>query len=225
MSIEDICSRVGEKIIDIYNQKSSSKLIFPTTRTTPHKIRVSEQEARFMFANEVVNSDYNYAIEVPTEHTYSGFSSKLSKDLNNPNLRIKPKPRIHLKGEKIKGNKGRSASIDMSLYENKKQVVNIEFKKGQPPIHSITKDLLKLLFEKSQKGIFYHILEHSNKRGVTSFLDKFNEASKNSEIVKTLKKIKYRKILLFIVKLDDGKCIGKWCNFSKNGVIFKDISN
>ena len=51
-----------------------------------------------MFANEVLNSDYKYAVEVPTKNRYSGFSHR---------------PKIHLTDDG-----GRSASIDMSLYDS-----------------------------------------------------------------------------------------------------------
>ena len=157
-SLEDICKNIGEKLITMYHKGSSDNLIFPYYRSG--KKRVSEQEARFIFALEISkqNSEYNYAVEVPTQLRYSDFSKN---------------PTVYSKKEKG----GRSGSIDLSLFNKNDMdipLVNIEFKKGQPTQTSITKDILKLISEPHEKGIFFHVLEHSNEGTLHSLIEKFN---------------------------------------------------
>lgn len=80
----------------------SSRILFPYLRKTEknkngkRKIRVSEQEAVFMFTREIEKSrKYFYAVEVPTQKPY------LLKDM---------KPRIEKAGS--------SGSIDVCIYDN-----------------------------------------------------------------------------------------------------------
>ena len=161
--LENICKKVGENLIQMYHSGSFNNLIFPLYRASKKK-RVSEQEARFLFAYEIMkNGDFDFAVEVPTKLRYKGFSTH--------------SPTVFFNDED-----GRSASIDMSIFkknDNKKPFINIEFKKGQPTQSSITKDLLKLLFEPHKYGIFFHILEHSDSRTLTSFVKKFNSSFNN----------------------------------------------
>ena len=89
-------------------------------------------------------------------------------------------------------------------------IINIEFKKGLPSqnrktqeIPSIAKDLLKLLFEKSQKGIFFHILEHVNSKTLSLFLERFKKAANNKQIRDNQDKLECKEILLFIVILEN----------------------
>ena len=187
----------------MYALNSDKRLIFPRYRSG--KIRVSEQEARFAFANEVENQDkYLYAIEVPTSKRYSGFS----KD-----------PAVH----ESSSNEGRSGSIDLSLYNsnNGKPFINIEFKSGQPRQASITKDILKLAYEPHKYGIFFHILEHSNGGTVDSLLKKINISFHTlKEKLSQKPQMQCFKILFVIIILEDGtdkitkkksRCI--WCEF------------
>ena len=161
--LENICKKVGENLIQMYHSGSFNNLIFPLYRASKRK-RVSEQEARFLFAYEIMkNGDFDFAVEVPTKLRYKGFSTH--------------SPTVFFNDED-----GRSASIDMSIFkknDNKKPFINIEFKKGQPTQSSITKDLLKLLFEPHKYGIFFHILEHSDSRTLTSLVKKFNSSFNN----------------------------------------------
>lgn len=161
--IKETCKNAGEKLIKMYPDKDSEKLIFPTYRNK--EVRVSEQEARFAFANEISKNDIEglyYSIEVPTKKRYKDF---------------KTKPKVFESDSK----EGRSGSIDLSLYDKEsiikqKPIVNIEFKAGQPEQASITKDILKLAFEQHKFGVFFHVLKHSDGGTLGSLIDKFNEA-------------------------------------------------
>jgi len=200
--IEKYCEEVGKNLISLYRHGGcfDSKLQFPKKRLKDKgkwKRRVSEQEARFMFANLLESKKKYYAVEVPTNNTYADFKDE----------------------PKVNPTHGRSGSIDMSIFsgpiidrdmkficdeEINYSRVNIEFKKGQPTKPAITKDLLKLFFEPSKMGVFYHILEHTDRKTVKKFLDKFNDSieyiKKASNVTSFIKPV-----LLFIVILEDPK--------------------
>ena len=205
--IKGWCIEVGENLIDLYDKgyTCSSSLQFPYKRKKykGKKVkRVSEQEARFAFAHVLSNKEgYYYAIEVPTKNRYSDFSSE---------------PKVYI-GDK---EGGRSGNIDMSILEpsalleafKQKEmkeeepivtIANIEFKKGQPKDSSIKKDLLKLLFEESKIGVFYHVLEHTRRNTINSFLKKFNKSLK--EVRQSTPCQSSNLILLFIVVLENEK--------------------
>jgi hypothetical protein len=191
--LENICKKVGENLIQMYHSGSFNNLIFPLYRASKRKPlyraskrkRVSEQEARFLFAYEIMKyGDFDFAVEVPTKLRYKGFSTH--------------SPTVFFNDED-----GRSASIDMSIFnknDKRKPFINIEFKKGQPTKSSITKDLLKLLFEPHEHGIFFHIFKHSHSGTLTSLVKKLNSSFNNisSQKLKTQCPI----IFFFIVILE-----------------------
>ena len=134
--LKNLCINVAENIIKLPNEKEEIKddfnpqvkLIFPQ-KERKIEIRISEQESRILFCNEIENyfKEIFYSIETPTEKSYS-----FGKTLEEIKLE----------------EKGQSALFDMSLFEleNKKllQKINIEMKAHNVEISHIAKDILKL---------------------------------------------------------------------------------
>ena len=149
--IEKLITNSLTKLKEIYDDnerkyddnKRKSKLIFPLIGKKKEKQengekRISEQEARFLFVHKIENQgNYYYSVETPTKEKYSGFSTKEPK--------INPK--------------GRSASIDVTLYKKNDNGFElkhmIEFKHGN--VDTCTKDFLKLLCDDENCGINYYI--------------------------------------------------------------------
>jgi hypothetical protein len=143
--------------------KYSSKLIFPQTRGG--KKRVSEQEIRFLFASKLERPEqtqYVYAVEVPTEKTYrftGDGAPKISKE-------------------------GKSGSIDMCLYNKadiSKPVCLIEFKAHNPKENSkqksYSKDFLKLMCDKNGlTNYFVQVIKSSNSKTIPNIVGKYEEA-------------------------------------------------
>lgn len=129
-----------------------TRLIFPRYERSdekPEKIRISEQEARFVFCQEIdaYYKEIFYSIETPTENKYS-FSSGPDND------------------KKFEVGRGQSAMSDVSLFEKEengkmKQVIDIEFKAHNVDRSNISKDLLKLICE-NHNGLFFHLLESAD---------------------------------------------------------------
>ena len=194
-TVLELCNKVGERLIGMYPNKSENNLIFPVKRDSKEtEVRVSEQEARFLFANEITKQDeFNYGIEVPTTLSYGNFST------NNPEVYIKDTT------------KGRSGSIDLSLYKkgnkrNNERIVDIEFKFGPSKYNAILKDVLKLVYEPHECGIFFHVLEHSNRGTLKSLYGKFDKAFKYIKHYNPKPpRDQNLNILFFIVVLEDPK--------------------
>ncbi len=144
--IEDIIGKTFETIQDAYDyqtesnpklddprRKKLSRIIFPRKRKEP--IRVSEQELRFVFVEQLNNEinkgwDVYYSVETPTKDLYSGFKNK--KD-------TKPKRDEH----------GRSGEFDLVIFDNSlKRIALIEFKANNASLHEHKKDFVKLNNEK-----------------------------------------------------------------------------
>lgn len=200
--VEDTCVRVAKKLIRMYPNKDTEYLIFPKKRDDNY--RVSEQEARFIFVNEVSIAKIYHSVETPTRKRYSGFSSN---------------PIVY--GEKEEG--GRSGAIDLSLYKPpiNDPTVNIEFKIGQPKEPSITKDLLKLGNEPHKTGVFFHVLEHSNPDTVESFCKKINKS------ISSIKSHINANFYLFIVVLEKDKSKSRYagCDVDFKGSIIESNLN
>ena len=129
--LKRICIAVSRILFNMNNENSAPKskdsyLIFPIRQ----KI-VSEQEARFLFAQELEYTKKFYSIETPTIKKYK--FSKKAKSLS-------------------------SGSIDLCIHENKqlKRDIIVEFK-----AHACNckKDFEKLLTEK-ENGLFFHLLNN-----------------------------------------------------------------
>lgn len=135
--------------------ESDDRLIFPSY-SDGEETRVSEQELRFIFVDQFIkycsdtekNFDYYYSVETPTEYRYAFFRDNITV------------PRVYLPEE----TKGKSASIDMSIYakDKKTKVASIEFKKDGCSAHEIAKDFLKLSVEPNDGMLRYFIMISSS---------------------------------------------------------------
>ena len=166
--------------------KQSSKLIFPKYCVGIHskhedtQQRISEQEIRFLFARELENQEnkhpFFYSIEIPTKESYKfSLSKKDNKSKNKPKDYF---PRIL---DVDAG--GRSASIDLTLYEKedgkgfcRKHL--IEFKQGN--VDTCKKDFLKLLYDMDELENYYiNVLyreDWSNGEPLSSLIGKYQSA-------------------------------------------------
>lgn len=193
--IEKIIQNTFEAIDEVYKNNKNPKeepenpkngrLVFPNYRDKS-KVRVSEQELRFIFVDQFINYckencgvfDYYYSVEVPTDYVY-----RFPHD-NNEAPKVSKK---YVEGMQ-------SASIDMAIYKraSTKPVAIIEFKKDGCSAHEIAKDFLKLSVEPGEDEVLrYFIMISSSdsrlhkisKDGtknkisglLKSFLDKFDE--------------------------------------------------
>lgn len=133
------------------NSTSRMKIVFPCKWRNEKKedIRISEQEIRFIFTNELENEskfEGYYSVETPTQYKYR------FKGENEPCVDV----------ENNKTNYS-SASIDVCLYDQKLTRVNlIEFKAYNVDWFDIHKDLLKLMIESNDVCFFVHILKNIN---------------------------------------------------------------
>jgi len=171
--LKNICTNVAHKLVKLPNEKVGiknspnlqSKLIFPQyEREEKNEIRISEQESRVLFCNELENyyKEIFYSVETPTVNNY-----RFGKDIND------------LTVDKA----GQSALSDMSLFELEngrlKQKVDIEFKAHNVEISHIAKDILKL-FAEVQSGLFFHTLKAVDSgtlsNGNTGILDKYKRS-------------------------------------------------
>jgi hypothetical protein len=147
-----------------------SRLIFP--KKSDGTIRVSEQELRFIFVeqlNEHVreNWDVYYSVETPTEYNYrfSGASA----------------PECH--GVEADG---RSANIDLSIHNNQgERIALIEFKHGHD-FDAMNKDFLKLAKEKGDSLRFFVGLLSSSAQVTIDSIDekiKTSALDRNTEFI------------------------------------------
>ena len=147
-----------------------SRLIFP--KKSDGTIRVSEQELRFIFVeqlNEHVreNWDVYYSVETPTEYNYrfSGAST----------------PECH--GVETDG---RSANIDLSIHNNQgERIALIEFKHGHD-FDAMNKDFLKLAKEKGDSLRFFVGLLSSSAQVTIDSIDekiKTSALDRNTEFI------------------------------------------
>ncbi len=143
-NIDSICRATDDRLWDAYNRSTgtksaspgNSRLIFPIYSGSRNgELRVSEQEARFAFAESIAATNHFYSIETPTKEGYQ-----------------------------LTGSRPISAQTDLTVYDSKlKPILNVEFKaKGASTsarsLFSIQKDLQKLLREPIP-GMWFHILE------------------------------------------------------------------
>ncbi len=164
MPIEDLIKETCEDLINLHKGQKpngclprTTKFLFPPD-CDKSCLRVSEQEARFIFASVVERgSGFRYSVETPTKLKY-----------------------------KFKGKKKISAQTDLSLWEVKdeeqvfdvkKQMprYNIEFKAHNARQSSIDKDIEKLVTEETD-GVWFHLLENVNSGTFPRLAKKFEKA-------------------------------------------------
>lgn len=176
-SLDELAKITNEEKTEKTGQKS--KLIFPKYRSD--KVRISEQEARLLFIRELEKEEdkFYYSIETPTSKMYN-----FSEDKNAPKI-------------VVKGQSGRSASFDLTIYDtkfNRKHFV--EFKNEN--VDTVKKDFLKLLCdEKNKENYLVHIINRvdlNEKDTLGSIIGKYKGAisyigSTEYKIISTLKVI------------------------------------
>lgn len=142
--IDRICQSTDDRLWGAYSRSLSaeseslyySRLLFPNySGRRDGKLRVSEQEARFAFAESIATTPYYYSVETPTREGYQ-----------------------------LTGSRPMSAQTDLTLYDTDRQpILNVEFKAkvistSARNLFSIQKDVQKLLREPTD-GMWFHILE------------------------------------------------------------------
>lgn len=141
-----------------------SRIVFPNKRSG--KIRVSEQELRFVFVEQLnkycdaMSWDIRYSVETPTDKPYN-FSKNLSGE--SPD--------------------GRSAMFDLTVYDiDLRPICRIEFKAHNRGQYGYAKDFLKLRTECSDEcvGYFVQILENGNNGTLENISNKIPERGKDS---------------------------------------------
>ena len=129
----------------------SPRLILPKRRS--QDVRISEQEARFLYCSILNGLNYYYSVETPTKYKYIQ-----------------------------KGKTPQSAASDLSLYgyDNNvfNKVVNIEFKAHNPPKEHIRKDIEKLLKE-NIIGNWFHTLKNIDKKTLKILFNKILDSLKS----------------------------------------------
>ena len=178
--MEDFQTKL-EKVIDetfkiLRTNNSGTRIVFPTYRDFSH--RVSEQELRFVFVEQVQELlkeyDYFYSVETPTKDKYR-FS--LNKNYTSPRV----------------DESGKSASFDLSIVDkSNKTIAIIEFKAKNADPHEYAKDLCKL-WNSNEKSLYKYLLnlfEKIEPKTKKHFFDKLNpsqnkwlEAKKSEEKV------------------------------------------
>lgn len=165
--MKELNKKAAQKLIKVYKKNKRSitlPIIFPIYQKTDEK-RVSEQEFRFAMAYLFKSKKYSFSIETPTKKTYN------FKDKNSDNKR--------------------SAQTDMTIYNgDKKAIINIEFKAGNPEQKNFSKDFEKLIKEDVEMAAWCHIFKTTNdgtwksvfSKFKTAFDDAFKETSNENKV-------------------------------------------
>ena len=164
--IEKIIEASFQRIKEAYNGNSNGGIIFPnyTHGKKAGEIRVSEQELKCAFIEELREKEPNwfYSVETPTDKKY----------------RFKEKENICV-NEKI----GQSAQFDLTIYnENRTLVAQIEFKAhASTTPYQYEKDFLKLAKDNKDEKVhkyfiqIFHRFDGGSEKGVGSKLAKCKE--------------------------------------------------
>ena len=157
MKLEEVINNTFEIL---RKNDSGSRIVFPTYRDSNH--RVSEQELRFVFVEQVQGLlkeyDYYYSVETPTKDIY-----RFSQDKKYISPRI--------------DESGKSASFDLSIVDKSNNTIAIiEFKAKNSDPHEYAKDLCKLWNpnEKSRYKYLLNLFEKIDPRTKKHFFDKFD---------------------------------------------------
>ena len=160
--IEEIAYVAFERLLKAYESKTEGGIIFPkyTHGQNKGKLRVSEQEMRFAFVEEMRREcpDWYYSVETPTDKKYL----------------FKGEPCIVPEEEEG----GQSAQFDLTIYKDKrgKEVLaHIEFKAKNPSPHEYKKDFLKLSEDTTDPNtarVFIHLLKSCGDGTVNNLRDK-----------------------------------------------------
>ncbi len=194
--IENVIIKTFEIIEEVYNNqqeinipevdKSESRILFP--KKSSSETRVSEQELRFVFAEQLKKEigygkkwDVYYSVETPTMKKY------LFKD-NFP---------------KRDEDYGQSANFDLVIHDsNYNRIALIEFKAKNPDIHDYQKDFVKLTNEQEDGELryFIQILENTNSNTDSNVKSKIIPTDEN-----WMKQWGEHKVIVHCVSLERGK--------------------
>lgn len=155
---------------------------YPDVRQKENKndkdiFRVSEQEAKQIFLNELWKNDTKFSVETPTKGTY-----KFGED------------------PIICGNSdGIAAQIDVTVYDNNGENHHIEFKAHNVEKEHIIKDILKLKNEGNDALVnyFVHILGSATQKTIETVIQKYKEGLKKYE--KSKEKLEGKRKVVFYV--------------------------
>lgn len=182
--IDLICHATDDRLWDAYSLSIGSKstsfcdsrLIFPVySSRRDGELRVSEQEARFAFAESISSTKYYYSVETPTREGY-----------------------------KLTGSRPISAQTDLTVYAtNRQPILNVEFKaKGVSTSarnrFSIQKDVQKILREPID-GMWFHIIEAVNNSTIPKLFETISETVSESVLEFQSKIQKKRLIFHFCI--------------------------
>ena len=169
--IEKIANVAFERLLKVYESKTEGGIIFPkyTHGQDKGKLRVSEQEMRFAFVEEMrkKHPDWYYSVETPTEKKYL----------------FKGEPCIIPEEEQG----GQSAQFDLTIYADSKGdkvLAHIEFKAHSPAIHEMKKDFLKLAEDKTIdlgiERVFIHLFKSFRQQTHERIKGKLEECKTNN---------------------------------------------
>ncbi len=166
-----------EDLINIFKEVSTKLSENPDrcgTLLYTQKSKIREPEATHVLAIVISKNNIHFGLEVPTKKKY-----------------------------KFKGKSPRSASIDLAIEPDGKQI-NVELKEGQN--ETLKKDFEKLLREDVEGGAFFHILKNSDSGTLPSLFNKYKNAY-NKLINVEGKKSKWFSLFIFIK--EKKKCFWK----------------
>ena len=169
--IEKIAFVAFERLLKVYESKTEGGIIFPkyTHGRDKGKLRVSEQEMRFAFVEEMRSKypNWYYSVETPTDKKYL----------------FKEEPCIIPEEEQG----GQSAQFDLTIYEDSKGdkvLAHIEFKALNPDIHEMKKDFLKLAEDKTVdtgiERVFIHLFKSFDQNTHKNIMGKLEECNTNN---------------------------------------------
>ncbi len=155
--------------------KASPRLVVPSY--ADGRIRISEQEARFLFASAIEKTGrYFYTIETPTKEKY----------------RFKPRTQAQ--------NTCISARSDMSIWKWDKQFIqlaNIELKAHNVQKAAVGKDIEKLIRE-NITGNWFHLLRNTDSGTFRSLFEKLTDSfMQNARYVREIMEGRRHRILFF----------------------------
>ena len=129
----------------------NNKLVFPKYyNNSKEENRISEQESKILFANELTKKNIRFSIEVPTKSKH-----------------------------KQKGKKLQSARFDLVTYKDKSFDFDwvIELKSKNPPIEHFEKDFEKMVLSETN-CIWFHTLKNADEQTFNVLLEKINNGIK-----------------------------------------------
>lgn len=174
--VRNVIDATFKVIQDVYeNQRENgitrsdnpqSRILFPLKRDR-ESIRVSEQEMRFIFVEQLYKEikngwDVYYSVETPTLDTYN-FKEEPKQDPD-----------------------GQSANVDLVIFNNQfRRIALIEFKANNPKVHDYKKDFVKLNNKEEGEFVerfFIEIIKNDDKEPSIIFKGRFQDMRPSSDV-------------------------------------------